>query len=263
VTFYASKIFWFFVQPISLTVTLLALSLIFQLLAWRRLALVSTFCALVLIGMSSLTTIGGVMMGPLEARFERPSPPPERVDGIIVLGGSFEARVSGARGGYEFNEGADRFVEAAALARTYPQARILVSGGNAHLFDALPGDAELAPLFFERMGVEPARLILEGQSRNTVENVAESMRLAQPRPGEVWLLVTSAFHMPRSVGLFRKAGWDVVPWPADYRAAGRDGLGSCDEFNRCLALTNVALREWIGLIAYWAMGRIDEPFPAP
>ncbi len=263
-TFYLSKLFWLLVNPISLTLILIAQSLLLAVAGWRRTSFAAGLAAFLVMAISAWTTTGAVLVAVLEDRFERPSPAPVHVDGVIVLGGAFEARVSGGRGGYEMNEAGDRMVEAAALALAYPNARILVSGGNLDQSDGLPGDATLAPLFFQRIGVDPARLILEGGSRNTVENVAQSKRLAAPKPGETWLLVTSAFHMPRSVGLFRKAGWQVAPWPADYRSAGVEGFGWCgDDAGRCLRQMSIALREWIGLAAYWAMGRIDDPFPAP
>jgi len=263
VTFYLSKIFWFLAQPISLTIVLIAAAVALQVFAWRRFALAATLMALAVLGMSALTTIGGVMMSPLEERFARPASLPERVDGIIMLGGAVEGLVTRAKGGHEFNDAGDRFVETAALAIAHPQARILISGGNGSAFIDVPGDADVAPLLFSRLGVDPARIISEAGSRNTDENVRLSIELAKPQAGETWLLVTSAFHMPRSVGLFRKAGWQVTPWPADYRAAGRERLRLCDEFTRCLSLTSTAMREWVGLVAYWMMGRIDTPFPAP
>lgn len=263
-TFYLSKLLWMLVNPISLPIILIVAASILAFTGWRKMSLASGLAALFVMAIVSWTTTGAVFLAKLEGRFLRPGADLARVDGIIVLGGAFDGRVSGTRGGAELNEAGDRMVETAALALTYPAARIIVSGGNSELFDDLPGDAELAPRFFQRLGVDPQRLILERQSRNTVENVAESKRLADPKPGEIWLLVTSAFHMPRSVGLFRKAGWQVVPWPTDFRTAGTEGIALCgDDAGRCLRQANVALREWIGLGAYWAMGRIDEPFPAP
>ena len=182
----------------------------------------------------------------------------------MVLGGGLEGAINLARGGYEMNSGGDRFVEAAALARRFPNAKVLVTGGMGTVFLEGEGDGETAPRLLGALGVAPERLILESKSRNTAENATFSKALAQPKPGETWLLVTSAFHMPRSVGLFRKAGFPVVPWPTDYRTSGREGVGLFrDNEVDALQTTSVALREWIGLVAYWLSGRIDTPFPAP
>ena len=164
------------------------------------------------------------MLDPLEDRFARPFAA-ARSTGIVVLGGGLEGQINLARGGYEFNSGGDRFVETAVLARRYPGGEFVVSGGDGSLVLDGEGDADTAPRLLGALGVARERLILENKSRNTYENAVFTKRLVQPKPGETWLLVTSAFHMPRSMGLFRKAGFAVVPWPTDYRTSGEEGIG--------------------------------------
>ena len=107
-------------------------------------------------------------------------------------------------------------------------------------------------------------LIIENRSRNTAENAEFSKEMANPQPGQNWLLVTSAFHMPRSMGLFRKAGFPVIAWPSDYRTSGREGIGLFrDNPADSLQTTTLAIREWAGLLGYWLSGRIDELVPSP
>ena len=262
--FYLSKILWSFAQPMSLMGLLLVVALVALILARRRVALAALGGALLILAVFGWMNTGAVMMQALESRFDRPSPEPDRVDGIIVLGGAFEGAINLGRGGFELNDAADRMIEATALALRYPQARVVVSGGSARLISERIGDASVATPFFQRLGVDPSRLVLEGESRNTEENAELARAMAQPKPGETWLLVTSASHMPRSVGLFRKAGWDVVAWPADYRSTGQEGLFLCRETVAiCMRLSTAALREWIGLTAYWLTGRIDDWLPGP
>jgi uncharacterized SAM-binding protein YcdF (DUF218 family) len=160
------------------------------------------------------------------------------------------------------NASGDRFVEAAILARHYPSARIVVTGGTGALMLAGEGDGDTAPRLLTALGVAPERLIMESRSRDTYENALFTRELVRPQPGEVWLLVTSAFHMPRSVGLFRKAGFEIVPWPVDYQTAGTERAGLAQD-NALDSLRNLtlAIREWIGLVAYRATGRIDEVLP--
>ncbi|RVD53652.1 YdcF family protein, partial [Mesorhizobium sp. M8A.F.Ca.ET.023.02.2.1] len=199
----------------------------------------------------------------LEERFPKPSLP-EKVDGIAVLGGGFEGAINLVRGGHELNSSGDRMVETAILARRFPQAKVVVSGGNGSLFFDGEGDADTAPRLLEALGVPADRLILEDKSRNTYENAVFSRELVKPKPGETWLLVTSAFHMPRAKALFDKAGFPTVPWPVDYRTSGKEGIGLFrDNPSDSLQATTMAVREWIGLLAYWLSGRIDQPFPAP
>ncbi|RVA52835.1 YdcF family protein, partial [Mesorhizobium sp. M7A.F.Ca.CA.004.09.1.2] len=189
-------------------------------------------------------------------------PLPAKVDGIVVLGGGFEGAINLARGGYELNSSGDRMVETAVLARRFPTAKVVVSGGTGALFLDGEGDAATAPRLLTALGVAADRLILENKSRNTYENAVFTKELVTPKPGETWLLVTSAFHMPRAKALFDKAGFATVPWPVDYRTSGKEGIGLFrDNPADSLQATTMAIREWIGLFAYWLSGRIDQPFP--
>lgn len=261
--FIVAKIFWFLLQPINTIGILLIAAIVAQAGQWRRTALAAASLALLVLALSVWTSLGPVMLRPLEDRFARPMAP-TNVTGIIMLGGGLEGAVNLARGGYELNSGGDRLVETAILARRYPDARIVISGGNGSLVLEGEGDADTAPRLLEALGVARERLVLENRSRDTYENAAFSRQMVAPAEGDTWLLVTSAFHMPRSVALFRRAGFDVVPWPVDYRTRGDERLGlATDNPLDSLSATTVALREWIGLLAYWLTGRIDEPLPAP
>jgi uncharacterized SAM-binding protein YcdF (DUF218 family) len=263
VFFYLSKITWLIVQPLNLVLILLALALLAGLLKWRRIAATGSVLAFLILVVSAWTSFGAMLLNPLEERFPRPALPP-KVDGIVVLGGGFEGAINQMRGGYEMNSGGDRYVEAVALARRYPEARIVVSGGTGELILAGEGDAATAPRFFAALGIPADRLVLENKSRNTYENAVFAQALVKPKPGETWLLVTSAFHMPRAKALFDKAGFPTIPWPTDYRTSGQEGIGFfTDNPADSLQTTTMAIREWIGLLAYWLSGRIDSPFPGP
>lgn len=262
--FVASKIFWLFANPLSLATLLALASFLLVLAGWRRLAATAGGLGFMVLAVSGWTTAGALMLHPLEERFQRPPTLPERIDGIVVLGGGFEGGINRVRGGYELNSSGDRFVETAILALRHPEAKVLVSGGTGALMLAGEGDGETAPRLLMALGVDRGRLILDNEARNTQENAVFSKRLAEPKPGETWLLVTSAFHMPRSVGLFRKVEFPVVPWPVDYRTSGaeRPGVAEDNAFDS-MQNTALAIREWIGLAAYRLTGRIDELVPAP
>ena len=123
-------------------------------------------------------------------------------------------------------------------------------------------EADVAERLFLALGVERSQIVLESQSRNTYENVLYTKELVKPKPQETWLLITSAFHMPRSVGIFRKAGWEVIPYPTDYRViAGQrqPNLG----FSEKLSIIDNAAKEWVGLVSYFLLGRTSELFPKP
>ena len=89
--FYLSKIFWFFAQPLNFSILLMGLTFIALILAWRRTAMLTAACAFLILGLGAWTSLGAILMHPLEDRFQRPASLPERVDGIVVLGGGFEA----------------------------------------------------------------------------------------------------------------------------------------------------------------------------
>ncbi|MEO5808261.1 YdcF family protein [Devosia sp.] len=261
--FVVSKVAWAIVQPLSLIALLLFASALLALGNRRRLARTAFGLGLALLCLCAFTTFGTLLVAPLENRFARPAQMPDQVAAIIILGGGVDPTVTEARGATELSAAGDRFLEGLRLARLYPTAKILVTGGFGSLFPAGESDAEAAPGFYASMGIDPARLILESKSRNTEENATLTKELLGNDQGAL-LLVTSAFHMPRSVGLFRAAEVPVLPWPVDFRSTGHESFGvdlSIPSEN--LSTTSIAMREWIGLVAYWATGKIANIFPGP
>jgi uncharacterized SAM-binding protein YcdF (DUF218 family) len=220
--------------------------------------------SLVVLAIAGFSPLGNWLLYPLEARFPPWDAANGAPDGIVVLGGSIDSELSAAHGVPVVRNAADRITAVAMLARQYPNARIIFSGGSGNLISNEAREADYADAVLTGIGVPKAQLTIERQSRNTQENAEFSKTIVAPKPGERWLLVTSAYHMPRSVGLFRKAGFPVEPYPVDWRVGGPadllqfpsvagDGLGRVD----------TALREWIGLGAYWLTGKIDDLFPGP
>src|SRR5204863_9879701 len=179
-------------------------------------------------------------------------------------GASIEADLSVAHNTPVVRGAPDRIVAAAALAKRYPNARVVFSGGSANLISNDAREADFAGAVFESLGVDKSRLIMDRASRNTQENAEFSKALVKPKDGERWVLVTSAFHMPRSVGLFRKAGFAVEPYPVDWRVADTLDLAAVSSVgSEGLSRTDAAAREWMGLLAYRLTGRIDQLLPGP
>lgn len=219
--------------------------------------------SVVLLAVCGFSPLGDLLLHPLESRFPPWDPARGAPDGIVVLGGAIDADLSADHGTLVFTRAADRVVEAAALARQYPKARIIFSGGSANLTDG-PREADYAAAIFERLGVAKDRLIMERRSRNTMENAEFSNELAAPKSGERWLLVTSAFHMPRSIGIFRRVGFPVEPYPVDWRTGRSVDLLEFSPFVLDgLERTEIAVREYLGLVAYRISGRTSELFPGP
>ena len=210
----------------------------------------------------SILPLGTWMLRPLESRFAMPSPMPDHVDGIIVLGGAISVDRSVDRGAPMLNDAAGRMTTFVAMAHRYRRARLVFSGGNADPFVVKTSEAGIARRFFREMGLETRTILYESQSRNTYENALYSQRLVRPRLGERWLLVASAADLPRAVGCFQRVGWPVVPIPSDYHTP-RDDLGFVPGLLRGLRDADRAAHEWIGLMYYRLRGWTPALFPGP
>jgi uncharacterized SAM-binding protein YcdF (DUF218 family) len=262
--FIASKLLGFFALPSNLLISLALLGLLLTATAWSRAGRRLLAASLLLIALLGLSPLGNALILPLEDRFPPWDPTRGAPDGVVVLGGAVDEIVSQARGDLALNEAAERMTAAVALARRYPAARIVFSGGSGHLLLHGGNEAEVAVRLFESLGVAPERITAEDRSRTTAENAAFTRDLVQPKPSERWLLVTSAHHMPRAMGVFRRVGFAVEPYPVDWRTRGPADLARpFSSVADGLRRTDVAMREWIGLLAYRLTGRTSELFPGP
>jgi uncharacterized SAM-binding protein YcdF (DUF218 family) len=261
--FVLSKFLGFFVLPSNaMVVAGLAGLVMMQRKRTARAGRGVVAAALVLLLAFGLLPFGKLLMVPLEERFPPWDAARGTPDGIVVLGGAIDPDVAD-RPGSGLNEAAERITAAIGLARRYPAAKILYSGGNI-LPSPGASEARAAAALFESFGIPASRLVLEDQSRTTAENAAFSRLLVMPKPGERWLLVTSAWHMPRAVGAFRKAGFPVEAYPVDYRTPGMARWWMpFSLISIGLRHTDIAMREWFGLPAYWLTGRRSALFPGP
>ncbi|HVI50218.1 MAG TPA: YdcF family protein [Candidatus Sulfotelmatobacter sp.] len=262
--FVLSKILGLLLTPgtLLLLALLIGCGLLWSRRLWRKGRLVLSVLSLTLLAVTVLP-VDDMMLEPLENRFPANPPLPDHVDGIIVLGGSVDPYLSAAHHQVVLNDAAERLVEGARLSRLYPEARLIFTGGSA---DPLRPDMREAPIAQQAlvdMGADAGRMLIEDASRNTYENAVFSQRLAQPQKGQVWLLVTSAKHMPRSVGVFRSVGWPVVPWPVDYTTGGPVRWVNTDKTLIRLANMSNGLHEWAGLLFYRLSGWTDSLFPEP
>jgi uncharacterized SAM-binding protein YcdF (DUF218 family) len=142
--------------------------------------------------------------------------------GVIVLGGALEpAYTWHIPDQSAVGDAAERMTEVLPLLRRQPHLRVLFTGGEGELFANDLSEAERAARFFAAQGVPASQLLLESVSRTTYENAMLSKALPGVDSTLPWLLVTSAWHMPRAMAAFERVGWRVTAYPVDFRAGAR------------------------------------------
>ena len=254
--FELSKVLSFFLVPSNIMVSLGLAGIALLAIGYARAGRWLLVASIVLITAVGVLPIGSGLALPLEARFPpwdaKHGPP----TGIVVVGGGvIKSEISAERGEVTVGRTVNRIIAAVELARRYPDARLVFAGR---------GEGDFIVRLLEKLGVSKDRVIVERESRNTLENAAFAKQLVMPKAGERWLLVTSAMHMPRAVGVFRKAGFEVDAYPVDYLTTGAEELWTLPRaLMGGIGITDLAVHEWIGLLAYWITGRISEPFPGP
>ncbi|HEY5717479.1 MAG TPA: YdcF family protein [Motiliproteus sp.] len=270
VFFVASKLIWSFARPDNLLLLLLTLAVLRS--RWPRAGLGHDrrhghkllWFVLLLLWLVALYPVGNLLLYPLETRFQSQPIQPQRLAGVIVLGGGENLRRSRYWQRLEVNESGDRYIELLSLAARYPELPIIFTGGSGAVTQQRFGGADALEPLLQEMGLSE-RVRLERRSRNTYENGLLSLPLAQPisaaRGDAPWLLVTSAFHMPRSVGVFEALGWKVQPHPVDFQSMPPAKLRWHFSLGDNLAELTLGVREWMGLIAYRLSGKTQQLLP--
>ena len=260
--FYLSKYIWAVISPDSLFIILLTLCLLLFLLKQAKKATlllgVLVFCTLFL----SFFSVGDWMLYPLESRFQHNPDLPEQVDGIIVLGGSVLPEMSVEWQQLETNQFHERLSSFIQLAQIYPDARLVFSGGNASTDEYKPTEAQIAEPYLLKSGISPERLLIENKARNTAENVSYARQMASPQSKETWLMITTAYHMPRAMGVFCQQNWKVIPYPVDHQTLPsklyQPGFSLIYHANHLV----LASHEWLGLLTYYLSGKTQHRFPS-
>lgn len=256
-----SDLYWLVLQPSSFVLLLLILSLL--LLLFRRYAAGRAILsiALILAVMPALFPLRDALTLPLEEHVPRATALPEHVDGVIVLGGAVNWRITQARQQLAVDDTGERMLAAAALARRYPQAKLVLTGIFGEYLTSEFRPYAQGTAFFAGPEYPPGRVLYLGEARSTYEDALLSLETVQPRQGETWLLVTSAMHMPRALGVFQTIGWSVQPYPVDYTTTGKLELRPTLDILTSLVSLDRVVREWGALVIYQTTGRTQNLFP--
>lgn len=261
-----SKVFFAIARPVHFLFLVMLIGMGLQMTRWRRAGLWLVNGAVVVLILVAMSPAAYWVTTPLEMRFPRIDHVDQAPDGIIILGGAGEPELQGGRPELvSLNDAAERLTEIPRLAKLYPDAKILFTGGPPGRHEDYLSEAKGARKLFTEWGISPDRIILEDKSLTTWENAVFSKELVKPQPGSHWLLVTSAFHMPRAVGVFRKVEWPgIIPYPTDYRAPNPAfGKGWKILASDNLELLELSVKEYFGLAGYWLGGRSSELYPGP
>ena len=255
--FLLSKIVALFSQPLHWVIVLQVLTLI-KATRSPRMARACATGALALLLVIGWLPIPDLLIRPLEQRYAEIAPDADlhAFDGVVVLGGAMEA-------GYIamdhrqplLTDGAGRMTAIVAIAQKYPSMPIVFTGGEGDFFGTGPSEARRAGHFFTTMHLSESRIVLEDRSRNTYENAVFTGELAGIDKRKHWLLVTSAWHMPRAMATFSKAGWNVTAYPVDFYSAPATPW-SAYTFQESLDHWHMALHELLGIAAYRLAGWI-------
>lgn len=266
--FLLSKLAWGLLSPGNIIIIAVILGVFFlvlnkEVIARRILIPTALFSFIIMI-----YPVSDYLMAPLEHRFKAPKSLPTDMDAIIVLGGGEDLQRSLSWNRAELGNGGDRYIGAADLASLYPDIPVIFTGGNGTLrLQESNKEAHLAQQLLTSVGIEEKRIIIESDSRNTYENFINLKQLLPKVRHDVsygrYFLVTSAYHMPRSVGIARKQGIDVVPYPVDYYSNSDELRYFTLDLSQHLKVLEKAWREWLGLTAYYYYDKTDEWFPAP
>ncbi len=261
--FILSKLAWGLLSPSNLIILLFSLATILVLFnrvkAAKYVLLPTALFSISLL----LYPLGDLLIYPLESRFSKPDTLPINIDGIIVLGGGEELKQSLSWNTQELGNGGDRYVATAILAKHYPETAVIFSGGSGLLqYQGKDNEGNIAQTLLTKLGVNNQRLIIESQSRNTYENF-QLMKPLLPKSDGIYLLVTSAFHMPRSVAIAGKQGITVIAYPVDYRSNRPEYRQWDVDFFEHLEVLEPAWREWIGLTVYYWTGKTSEWLARP
>ncbi len=255
--FLAAKLLSFATQPLAWVALLLTLGLLAQR-RWRRAGMALIWLALGVLLLQGWEPLPDMLIRRLEARYPAVTRLPDapRYAGIVVLGGALEpAYIWQGHGQPALNDAAERMTGALPLLQRHAHLQLLFTGGEGELLAQGLTEADRARIFYADMGVAQPRLTFESASRTTYENAVLSAALPGVDKTRPWLLVTSAWHMPRAMATFEKAGWNVTAYPVDFRT-GNETPWTRYSLGAGSGKWNLALHEYLGLLAYRLSGKL-------
>ena len=259
-SFYLSKILWLIVNPFNIFILITLFTMFLYFINSRRLSLIIYLINFIFIALISFLPIGSYLTYIIEKEFHTNTKIPERVDGILILGGATNPLLFKEFDQISLNGSAERLVESVMIIRKFEKAKVIFSGGSGIVNRSDLGHSQVAKLFYKKMGVDINKIFFEDKSRNTHENIIYSKKIAKPKKNENWLLITSAFHMKRALLIAEKNNWKFIPYAVDFKNIKEFKLTPNLNLLSNLNSFQSGLHEWLGLVSYYLMGRTEKFF---
>ena len=253
-TFFLSKFLWFIFNPFNVLIIAIIIGYLFNLFNLKLLSKFFYIFALFIFFISAVMPTGSYLNYLLEKNFHSQNYLPETIDGILILAGATNPFLSKEHSQINLNGSVERLTESIILIKKYPNAKIIFSGGSGSLQYPDLDHASVAKDFFSNMGIDSNKIYYENKSRNTYESILFSKKIANPKKNEKWLLVTSAFHLNRSLGISEKLKWTFIPYATDFKKSKNFSWGNPFNFLEKISEFDRAMHEWIGLFAYYLLG---------
>jgi len=257
-SFYLSKFLWLIINPFNILIFLLLVTIFFLFLKKNKLMYFFLSLFLIVLVSFGIFPLGKFLIYKLEKNYHNEIILPDKVDGLLILGGATNPFLSDEYNQINLNDSVERLVESITLIKKYTEATIIFTGGSGSIHNPKMDHARIAKQFFVQVGLDTDKMIFENKSRNTYENILYSKNIVKPKKNEKWIVITSAFHMNRAIFIGEKNDWALIPYAVDFfqpkKFKYRPNLSLLNNFNQMQRGSH----EWIGLMAYYLMGRTSR-----
>ncbi len=257
-SFYLSKVLWYFINPFNIFLFFIFFGFVAHFFLRNFYYKISFFFSILAFIIFAVMPTGQYMFYQLEKKFHFQAFLPEKIDGILILSGATNPALTKEFDQINLNGSIERLTESIQLHRRYPKAKVIFSGGSGSLNNPNLTHAQVAKNFFIQQQVDVNKIFFESKSRNTFENIFYSKIIANPKQVENWILVTTAFHMTRALNVAEKLDWEFIPYAVDYQIPKKFSWKPSFNFIHNVVAMQSASHEWIGLISYYLMGRTSK-----
>ena len=259
-SFYLSKILWLVLNPFNIFILFTIVTIFLYLISFKRTSIAIFFINSLYLFIISVLPIGNYLIYKIEKDYHSQSSIPDRLDGILILGGVTNPSMYKEFNEISVNGSAERLIESVSLIKRFNKSKVIFSGGSGIINRPDLGHSQVAKSFYKKVGLDESRIIFEDNSRNTYENILFSKKIAQPKKNENWLLITSAYHMKRALLIGSKNNWEFIPYAVDFKNKRKFKFVPSLNLLSNINSLQYGSHEWLGLISYYLMNRTDKIF---